>query len=87
MWSLWALPTTYTFLIVRAAWELSHQVSTCESERLPIQAWGLSHPKLSVSFLLTGCKQYGCDVEEMLHSRGRSLIQVIYLYLSIHNDQ
>lgn len=73
-------------MTVKAAWELSHQVSTCESQRLPIQAWGLSHPKLSISISLTGCKQYGCDVEEMLHSRGRSLIQVIWLCIFIHND-
>ena len=34
---LWALSTTQTIMTVRLAWEFSHLVSNCESNRLPFQ--------------------------------------------------
>ena len=30
---LWALPTLYSFMVVRYNWELPHLVSNCESRR------------------------------------------------------
>lgn len=74
-----------------SAWELSRRVSTCK-QRWPFQAQGLSHPKLSVPFSLIRGNRCRCNVKEMLHSRGRSLIQIILIvqrdvHIFIHNNQ